>query len=230
MFVFWMSVLTSKHAVYITASLCFLFCSHCTCFYVTEKNIFFLLVFIFFSLPNLHPHFNIDHLTFQCLKLWRQYFCYVLIVSMLCLQARISWCCVDHFHDLIAWLIDKSTSPEEHNILFCALFLILIVIFHFYFLPCLPCVVLWKVHVMILFFLFFLYTSSQPFSPISHRIVEWLRLEGILNVVKLQHPCHGDTLTLTFLCFQKVTQAGFESLLPLLIRALDCKFLLLLSQ
>lgn len=135
MFVFWMSALTSKCTVYITDSLCFPFYSYCTCFYVTEENIFFFLVFIFSfpQPPSPFQHCPLD--IFQCLKLWRQYSCYVLILFTLFLQSRISWSCVDHFHYLVIQLIDKNTSPEAHNVLFCALFLILIVVFHLFFLP-----------------------------------------------------------------------------------------------
>lgn len=71
---------------------------------------------------------------FQSLKLWRQYSCYVLILFMLFLQSRISWSCVDYFRYWVIQLTDKNTSSGAHNVLFCALFLILIVVFHLFFL------------------------------------------------------------------------------------------------
>lgn len=99
----------------------------------------FLFPCIYLFLPQ--PPFPFQHCPldiFQCFKLWRLCSCYVLTLFMLVLQSTISWSCVDHFHYLVIWLIDKNTSSVAHNVLFCALFLVLIVVFRLFFLPYSP--------------------------------------------------------------------------------------------
>lgn len=103
--------------------------------FMSRKRTFSFSLYLSFPLPQPPSPFQHCPLDiFQRLRFWRQYSCYVLILFMLFLQSRISWICVDHFHYLVIWLTDKNTSSEAHNILFCALLLILIVVFHLFFL------------------------------------------------------------------------------------------------